>query len=159
MSRTSKADAQVALDEPEIEGRYAELDDYTVAFETHKADIDPAPFFTGLPEDRCQCPHWGFVQSGQIIFRYRDHDEVFTAGDAYYARPGHLPLMFAGTEPQTHTCRPRPDTDSSVKLSNSSTSLWTHSGQSCSFVVRALSMSTTTRPTSSPRTNPSWQSL
>ena len=92
MARTSKADAPVSLDEPEIEGRYAELDDYTVAFETHKADMDPAPFFRGLPDDRCQCPHWGVVLSGRIIFRYPDHDEVFTAGDAYYGAPGHLPL-------------------------------------------------------------------
>ena len=98
MSRTSKADAPVALDEPEIEGRYAELDEYTVAFETHKADMDPASFFRGLPDDRCQCPHWGVVLSGQIIFRYSDHDEVYSAGDAYYGAPGHLPLLFAGTE-------------------------------------------------------------
>jgi hypothetical protein len=98
MARMSKADAPVSLDEPEIEGRYAELDEYTVGFETHKADTDPAPFFRGLPDDRCPCPHWGVVQSGRIIFRYRDHDEVFTAGDAYYATPGHLPLLFAGTE-------------------------------------------------------------
>jgi hypothetical protein len=33
-----------------------------------------------------------------LIFRYADHDEVFTAGDAYYGAPGHLPLLFAGTE-------------------------------------------------------------
>ena len=26
------------------------------------------------------------------------HDEVYTAGDAYYGTPGHLPLLFAGTE-------------------------------------------------------------
>jgi hypothetical protein len=38
MPRMSKADAAVSLDEPEIEGRYAELGEYTVAFETHKAD-------------------------------------------------------------------------------------------------------------------------
>jgi hypothetical protein len=98
MSRTSKADAPVTLDEPEIEGRYAELDGYTVAFETHKADMDPAPLFQGLPQDRCQCPHWGVVLSGRIVFRYADHDEVYTAGDAYYGAPGHLPLLFAGTE-------------------------------------------------------------
>ncbi len=98
MARMSKADAPVSLDEPEIEGRYAELDEYTVGFETHKADADPAPFFRGLPDDRCPCPHWGVIQSGRIIFRYPDHDEVFTAGDAYYAKPGHLPLIFAGTE-------------------------------------------------------------
>ena len=69
-----------------------------MAFETHKADMDPAPFFRGLPDDRCQCPHWGVVLSGRIIFRYPDHDEVYTAGDAYYGAPGHLPLLFAGTE-------------------------------------------------------------
>ena len=33
-----------------------------------------------------------------MIFRYADHDEVFQAGDAYYGAPGHLPLIFAGTE-------------------------------------------------------------
>ena len=98
MPRTSKAEAPIALDEPEIEGRYVELGGYTVAYETHKADIDPAPFFRGLPEDRCQCPHWGIVRRGKIIFRYADHDEVFEAGDAYYGAPGHLPLIFAGTE-------------------------------------------------------------
>jgi hypothetical protein len=98
MPRTSKADAPVTLDEPVIEGRYVELGGYTVGFETHKADMDPAPYFRGLPGDRCQCPHWGIVRSGRMIFRYADHDEVFTAGDAYYGAPGHLPLLFAGTE-------------------------------------------------------------
>jgi hypothetical protein len=98
MPRTSKADAAVSLDEPGIEVRAAELDGYTVTFETHKADLDPAPLFRGLPEDRCQCPHWGVVLSGRIIFRYADHDEVYTTGDAYYGAPGHLPLLSAGTE-------------------------------------------------------------
>jgi hypothetical protein len=43
-------------------------------------------------------PALGVVLTGRIIFRYADHDEVFTAGDAYYGAPGHLPLMFGGTE-------------------------------------------------------------
>jgi hypothetical protein len=98
MPRTTKAEAPLSLDEPEIEGRYAELGGYTVAYETHRADMDPAPLFRGLPDDRCQCPHWGVVARGKIIFRYADHDEVFEAGDAYYGAPGHLPLIFAGTE-------------------------------------------------------------
>jgi hypothetical protein len=98
MPRTSKPEAPITLDEPEIEGRYVELGGYTVGYETHKTDIDPAPLFRGLPEDRCKCPHWGIVSRGKIIFRYADHDEVFQAGDAYYGAPGHLPLIFAGTE-------------------------------------------------------------
>jgi hypothetical protein len=83
---TSKAEAPIALDEPVIEDRYVELDGYTVAYETHKADMDPAPLFHGLPDDRCRCPHWGVVNRGKIIFRYADHEEVFQAGDAYYGR-------------------------------------------------------------------------
>ena len=32
------------------------------------------------------------------MIRYADHEETFRAGDAYYAAPGHLPLVFAGAE-------------------------------------------------------------
>jgi hypothetical protein len=87
----------VAVDEAEIEGRYAHLGDYTVSFETFKQDVDPAPYFAGLPGDRCACPHWGVVTAGQLTFRWPDHEETYMAGDAYYAPPGHLPLVTAGT--------------------------------------------------------------
>ena len=79
----------------QIEGRYAPLGDYTVSFETFKQDTDPAPYFVGLPDDRCQCPHWGVVTAGQLTFRWPDHEETYVAGDAYYATAGHLPLLTA----------------------------------------------------------------
>ena len=63
-------------------------------FETHKADVDPAPLFRAA-DDQCQCPQ-GVVLISRIIFRYADR-RVFTAGDAPYGAPG-LPLIFAGTE-------------------------------------------------------------
>lgn len=98
MPRTTKSEAPIAVDADVIEARYVELDGYTVGFETFKQDFDPAPLFTGLPDDRCQCAHWGVVVSGRLVLRYADHEETFTAGDAYYAAPGHLPLVFAGSE-------------------------------------------------------------
>src|SRR3954453_14609972 len=98
MPRTRKDEAPIAVDEPVIEGRYVELDGYTVSFETFHADVDPAPFFRGLPDDRCQCPHWGYVVSGRLIMRYADREEIYTAGDAYYIPAGHLPVVIAGTE-------------------------------------------------------------
>ncbi len=98
MSSIRKQDAPTLLDEPEITGRYVELDDYTVSFETFHVDTDPAPLFRGLPDDRCQCPHWGVVLNGRVDIRYVDHDETLTAGDAYYVAPGHLPRVYAGTE-------------------------------------------------------------
>jgi hypothetical protein len=98
MPRARKDEAPLLVDEPEIEGRYADLGGWTVAYESFRADADPAPLFRGLPDDRCQCPHWGVVVSGRVVMRYPDHDETFTTGDAYYIAPGHLPLVFAGAE-------------------------------------------------------------
>jgi len=97
MPSASKLTTPVAVDLPQIEGRYADLGGYTVGFETFPQDVDPAPLFAGLPDDRCPCPHWGVVQSGQVTFRWADHEETYGAGDAYYAGPGHLPLLTAGT--------------------------------------------------------------
>ena len=98
MPHANKSSAPVAVDIPELEGRYVDLDGYTVGFETYKVDVDPAPFFQGLPDDRCQCPHWGVVLTGSISFRFPDHTETYAAGDAYYAPPGHLPVITEGTE-------------------------------------------------------------
>jgi len=98
MPRTCKDEAPILVDDEVFEGRYVELDGYTVGFESFKADADPAPLFRGLPDDRCQCPHWGVVLKGKLVFRYADREETFHAGDAYYGAPGHLPLAFAGTE-------------------------------------------------------------
>jgi hypothetical protein len=98
MPHTSKANAPVAVDAPEIEGRYVDLGGYTVGFETFKVDVDPAPLFHGLPDDRCQCEHWGIVVRGSLTMRFADRDETYHAGDAYYAGPGHLPIVTADTE-------------------------------------------------------------
>ncbi len=97
MPSTNKLTTPIALAEDGIEGRYAELDHYTVGFESYRDNLDPAALFAGLPDDRCQCAHWGFVTSGQITFRWADHEETYVEGDAYYAGPGHLPSMAAGT--------------------------------------------------------------
>ena len=75
-----------------------ELDGYTVSFTSLLEDIDATPLMKGLPDDRCQCPHWGYVFKGKMTARYADHDEVFEAGDAFYTPPGHVQV---GTAPGT----------------------------------------------------------
>src|SRR5215475_3333326 len=97
MPGASPMTTPVAVEYDLIVGRYAELGQYTVAFERFPQDVDPAPFFAGLPGDRCSCPHWGVVTGGQITFRWPDHEETYGEGDAYFAPPGHLPLITAGT--------------------------------------------------------------
>jgi hypothetical protein len=76
---------------------HAEVDGYTVNITAFHQDIDATPLMKGLPDDRCHCPHWGYVIRGQLTFRYADHDEVLEAGDAFYLPPGHIPVVQAGT--------------------------------------------------------------
>ena len=99
MPKVSKQEASETLAMEGFEGRYEKLaGGYTVGFETYTADADAALLFQGLPDDRCQCPHWGYVLSGRVDFKFAARDETYEAGDAYFAPPGHTPVFFAGTE-------------------------------------------------------------
>lgn len=98
MAKTSKNAASQVERAEGFEGRYEDLGGYTVGFESYSQDVDLAPLFRGLPDDRCQARHWGVVLKGKVGFRYADHEEIIEAGEAYYAAPGHTPLLFAGTE-------------------------------------------------------------
>jgi hypothetical protein len=98
MPKIGKDDIGEAVRLDGYEGRLAQLGQYTVAFEKYTADVDLTPLFRGLPDDRCQCPHWGIVLKGSVTFRTADGEMSVTAGEAYYAPPGHLPVLHAGTE-------------------------------------------------------------
>ncbi|MDP9255965.1 MAG: AraC family ligand binding domain-containing protein [Actinomycetota bacterium] len=74
------------------------MDGYTANFVVFRQDIDSTPLLKGLPDDRCQCAHWGYVIEGKVTFRFADHEEVFEAGDAFYVAPGHTQLAAAATE-------------------------------------------------------------
>ena len=56
------------------------------------AGFDSIPLFKGLPNG-CECPHWGYLFRGRMRVKYADHEEVITAGEAYYLAPGHNVLM------------------------------------------------------------------
>jgi len=97
-----KASRKTASETVQVEGYEGHIENfpggYTVAFETYTADADLTPFFKGLPDDRCQSPHWGYVIKGKVTFKSEGGEETFEAGDAYYAPPGHTPVLYAGTE-------------------------------------------------------------
>lgn len=98
MAKSSYDAAPERVRIPGLDAAYAAFDGgMTVGFESFEADADPAELFRGLPDDRCQCPHWGYVLEGRLTFRYADREETVEAGEAYYAEPGHLPLVTAGT--------------------------------------------------------------
>ena len=92
MPKVSKDSATQGGEFGPVTDRSEEIEGYTVNFTSFHEDIDATPLMKGLPDDRCQCPHWGYVVSGRMTFRFADHDEVFEAGDAFYAPPGHVPV-------------------------------------------------------------------
>jgi hypothetical protein len=99
MPKASKATAPETVELEGYEGHFDRFEGgYTVGFETYTQDADLSPFFDGLPDNRCQAPHWGYVITGKVSFKFADHEETYETGDAYYAPPGHTPVLFAGTE-------------------------------------------------------------
>jgi hypothetical protein len=98
--RGSTKDLPLALETPAGKVWQVEWGGNTAEFGQFAETVDElfVPLFKGLPDDRCQCPHWGYVIKGRVRYRFEDHEEVYEAGDAYYAPPGHLPMIEAGTE-------------------------------------------------------------
>lgn len=51
---------------------------------------DATPLLEGMPQNLCQCPHWGMVLKGSINVRYGDgRTERVNAGEVYYWPAGH----------------------------------------------------------------------
>ncbi len=100
MPHVSKDDAsQVEQLEGEFEGRYEQLGEIMIGFETYYTEADVAPLFAGLPDDACQSPHWGYVLRGKVTFRSTDGtEETVHAGQAYVVPPGHTPVFHPDTE-------------------------------------------------------------
>jgi hypothetical protein len=100
MSKVSKKSARRASDHGPVIDRAGDLDGgYVVNFVEFCQDVDATPLLKGLPDDRCQCPHWGYVLKGRMTWRFADREEVYEAGDAFYAPPGHIPAQHEpGTE-------------------------------------------------------------
>lgn len=96
--RGSKADIPVAFESAEGTIRVIEWGGMTIELGSFLQESDLSPLFKGLPDDRCQCPHWGYVLQGQLRVTFADHEEIYNAGDVFYIAPGHRPVIAANTE-------------------------------------------------------------
>lgn len=95
--RAALSEFDTTLTIPEGIWREAYWGDMRVGYETYLQDFDDALLLEGLSNDRCQCPHWGYMLSGRMTVRYDDHEEVVEAGDVYYMAPDHSIEVDAGT--------------------------------------------------------------
>jgi hypothetical protein len=64
-------------------------DDFIVNFMNMPGGFDSASDFVGLPDDRCQVPHYGMVLKGRIYTDSAQGRQEYGAGDVFYWAPGH----------------------------------------------------------------------
>jgi len=85
-----KEEMPVALELPVAKFRVAEWGNSAVAYVELSAGADATPLLAGLPDDNCQCPHWGYMLKGAIHVRYQDgKEEICRAGETFYWPAGH----------------------------------------------------------------------
>ncbi len=63
------------------------------------AGVDTTPLFMGLEGNMCQCPHWGFLLSGNLTTTdAAGKEETFEANELFYWPAGHNVKVNADAE-------------------------------------------------------------
>jgi hypothetical protein len=89
MAHAGRDDLPLQEIAPGYSSRFDDWGGMTVGFEFAPAGMDASTMLEGLPDGRCQAPHWGVLLSGKLIVDYGDRQEVIVGGQAYYIEPGH----------------------------------------------------------------------
>ncbi len=99
MTSTTYDEAQVAFAAEGVEVRTQELGgDMSVLYMRASKGTDLGPVLKGLPDDLCQCQHWGYVIKGRIRLRTKQGEETYDAGQVFYWAPGHAPEALEDSE-------------------------------------------------------------
>lgn len=81
----SKDEMAVELEAGDVHTRGEEWGELSIRHCDLPAGTDLRPLLAGLPDDRCSCPHWGYIIEGSITVRYADGtEETSRQGDLYY---------------------------------------------------------------------------
>ena len=78
-----------ALQGPGVEIRRTDDDGLALCLIRLDAGLRTDDLFAGLPDDRCQCAHWGYIISGTMRVHGADGAKDFGAGEVYFWAPGH----------------------------------------------------------------------
>ena len=99
MTAATRNDVPVALDADGVEVRTMPIGgDMSVSYISLPQGTDMGPPLKGLPDDACQCPHWGYLLKGRIRVRTPSGEEEYQAGQAYHWAPGHVPMALEDSE-------------------------------------------------------------
>jgi hypothetical protein len=91
MRSIPRGDVPVVIADNGVELRLRDEEGLSVGFVHLPAGADLRPATVGLPDDLCQCPHWGYMIKGRVRMHTVDGSQDFVAGEAFYWGPGHAP--------------------------------------------------------------------
>jgi hypothetical protein len=92
MSVIREQDVPIAFEDATNTVRQTKAGDMTIEFDQLEPNLNMDALFQGLPDDRCQAEHWGFVLEGEMRYQLASGEEIVAReGEAYYIPPGHLP--------------------------------------------------------------------
>jgi len=96
--RASTSELPLLVEAGPASVRGADWGGMRVAVISVPAGTDFGPLLKGLPEDRCQCPHWGYIIKGRLRIQYAEREEILRAGDFYHMPAGHTGVAEEETE-------------------------------------------------------------
>ena len=81
-----------------IDVRFAEAGGMTLLWSRLRKGVDLGPTLAGLPDGQCSAPHWGYMIKGNLLMRTTHGEQVYSAGEAFYCAPGHVPVALEDCE-------------------------------------------------------------
>jgi len=96
--RATKDEMPIMLEAGPSSVRGVDWGGMRVAVVSVPAGTDFSPLLKGLPNDRCQAAHWGYVLKGRLRIQHVDGEEVLSAGDFYHLPPNHTGVAEEDTE-------------------------------------------------------------
>jgi hypothetical protein len=94
----SKVELPILIEAGAATVRATDWEGMRVVIVTVPAGTDFGPLLSGLPDDLCPCPHWGYVVKGRLRIRYAKGEELLGTGDVFYLPPGHTGVAEEDTE-------------------------------------------------------------
>ena len=92
--KATKDELSVLLEEGPTSIRATDWGGQRVLLVSLPAGTDITPLLEGLPDNRCRCPHWGYILKGRMRVIYTDgQEEALGAGDLWYLPPGHTVVV------------------------------------------------------------------
>ncbi len=99
MNSTTRESTPIEIEGDGLEVRVREIGGgMSTAFMTVPKGADLRPALTGLKDDLCQCPHWGYMLSGHLRMHTPSGPLDYRAGESFYWAPGHAPEAVEDTE-------------------------------------------------------------